>query len=189
MNTELKEKKMWHENIKYNLLNILYFLIWILGDIFFFLFVFFNRRLYDAYIGKAAVVVFVILNIICVLSIVILIFMKTRWLRYLIPFSLTIVFFISFFTITLTAENYFNDFTAEKWSKHPEMRDYMIDDLKNNHNIIETIDTDVIILLGEPDAKVDNKYHYYMDDKGNSYIEIAFVDNKVISITIVKNYD
>lgn len=182
---DYKQKK--DSSAIYTLLKVLYCFIWIFIGGYTFLYLAFSSDLYDAIFSKNASLFIFILSIFCLLTPIFLKSMKRRWLRYLITYCIVGTFFISFFTITTVAENYFSDFTTEKWFKYPKLRNYMVDDLIENHNIIGMNENEVIELLGTPDTRNDTIFAYYMDEKYKDavYIEITFADGKVIYIDYV----
>ena len=78
------------------------------------------------------------------------------------------------------SSNQFKDFTVEKWREYPNQRFLMLDDLKERHMIIGMSNSQVILLLGQPNKIIDNTYIYEYD---YGYIEVVFRDCLVNSIS------
>lgn len=104
------------------------------------------------------------------------------------------VFFVTFL-VTLTFcvisggslvlfDTYYSYFTPKKWEDRPSVRNRMIDDLKESHNLMELNKEQVVLLLGEPDERMENDtlFYYYYDCYGK--IAIFFKDNKVESVEL-----
>lgn len=76
-----------------------------------------------------------------------------------------VIYLIMMIIIRVSMMCYFVKFTSEKWKKYPELRGYMVYDLKRNHNIIGMNKDDAIDLLGKPEET----------DKGICYYDSMFV--------------
>lgn len=98
---------------------------------------------------------------------------------------LSIIMCICFVMTVICCYNFtisrFEDFTVEKWSKYPNQRILMINDLKEYHNIIGMNKNDVLLLLGKPDSMTENVYTY---DYDYGHIDIIFLKECVSSISV-----
>ncbi len=133
--------------------------------------------------GEKGLLILIIVAIICGLSLVYLMFIKNKWVKYAISYALTILFAISFFILMIASHIHFiSIYTKEKWIEYPQYRDNMLEDLKENYELIGMDEDGVIMLLGNPDTRNKTIFAYYVrkEYKDRVYIEIKFEDGKVI---------
>lgn len=92
-----------------------------------------------------------------------LIFSKLKVNKFFIPFAsffgvlIYVIVFMMLYNVTIFQ---YKEFTQEKWIKFPEQRYLMLDNLKNDFNIIDMHIDEVRKLLGNPSHSVD-KYWIY----------------------------
>ena len=105
--------------------------------------------------------------------------LKISILSVTFTLAFVILSFMTFYLATLS----FQKFTPEKWQMYPKERYIMIEDLKENHKIIGMEYSEVIELLGEPDALSPAGYLSYSYIHGN--IEISLdSNNRVLHVYV-----
>lgn len=112
-------------------------------------------------------------------------FIKPQWARAIISAAMAFVFIVLCAAAMMSANDYFSDFTKEKWLEYPELRYMMSEGLKNNHGLIGMTAEEVIVLLGEPNVKHESVYTYYCSKKdysGISYVEVLLEEGKAVKV-------
>lgn len=169
----------------YSILKFIYFIAWLFCIfILIFDFAFGSDSLLTIKYGKNIEAIIWCVALACALLPLPLKLMKKRKYRYLISFLFSLTFF-SFYTIeTISAQKYISDFTTDKWFAHPQFRFYMIEDLRENHNVIGMNKTEVIQLLGEPNYQNDSVFSYSLGRNGREfdYINVYFSNDIAINI-------
>lgn len=158
---------------------------WLLFGFLFMIYLMFNLfDLYTGFLGDSAAAIIFIIASFCALSPLYLFFIKKKWVKYLIVYIITAVFAIFFFVSAQVSKNYFSKFAKEKWLEYPQLRFYMLDDLKENHGLLDMDENGVIELLGQPDTKNEMTFAYYAHkvNKDSIYIEIKFQEGKAVSV-------
>lgn len=144
----------------------------------------------DAF-GTAFVVSWCILGAVVFLSYIWcrIIFKNRKRLKLLLPFALSVLFFVFSIFFNYMGNKQFEEFSTDKWMSYPQQRGTMAFDLMENYDLTGMTVQEFTELLGESDRIAphgENELYYDYDNRLDNVFSYTFY--VVISNGVVENY-